>query len=64
VTSDLLKKYWPEDEQTWIEAVHVCVEGKDSNKLCETLDEIQHNKIIWTEQGIEQITPWLKGITL
>jgi hypothetical protein len=64
VTSDLLKKYWPGDEQTWIEAVHVCVEGKDFNKLCETLEEIQHKKIIWTEKGKEQITPWLKGITL
>ena len=64
VTSDLLKKYWPEDEQTWIEAVHVCVEGKDINKLSETLEEIQHNKIIWTDKGKEQITPWLKGITL
>ncbi len=64
VTSDLLKEYWPEDEQTWIEAIHACVEGKDINKLRETLDEIQHNKVIWTEQGKEQITPWLKGIPL
>ena len=64
VTSDLLKKYWPEDEQTWIEAVHVCVEGKDINKLHETVEEIQHQKIIWTDKGKEQITPWLKGITL
>jgi hypothetical protein len=64
VTSDLLKRYWPEDEQTWVEAVHVCVEGKDINKLHETVEEIKHHKIIWTEQGKEQITPWLIGITL
>ena len=60
-TSDLLKEYWPEDEQTWIEAVRVCVDGQDNYRLREILEEMQHNKIIWTRQGKEQIAPWLEG---
>lgn len=62
-TSNLLKRYWPEDEQTWIEVVRVYVEGKDGEQLKRTLEEIQHRPIFWTEQGREQIGPWLKLVT-
>lgn len=58
--SDLLKEYWPEDEQTWLAAIRVCVDGNDRNRLQETLAEIQLQKINWTKNGMEQISPWLK----
>jgi len=63
-TSDLLKEYWPEDEQTWIESVRVCVDGQDNNRLREILEEMRRNKINWTKQGKEQIAPWLEGALL
>ena len=59
--SDLLKEYWPEDEQTWVEAVRVCVDGQDNNRLREILEEMQRINIVWTKQGKEQIAPWLEG---
>jgi hypothetical protein len=62
-TSHLLRKYWPEDEQTWIEALRVCVEAKDCVELQKTIEEIQRTKIVWTEQGREQVSPWMKMIT-
>ena len=58
--SDLLKEYWPEDEQTWLAAIRVCVDGNDRNRLQETLAEIQLQKISWTKPGMEKISPWLK----
>ena len=62
-TSHLLKRYWPKDEQTWIEVTRVCVEGKDSIRLQKTIDEIQHANIVWTEEGREQVSPWIKMAT-
>lgn len=59
-TSDLLKKNFPEDEETWIEALRVCVEGNDAGGLQETINEIRRNNIVWTKQGREQVSPWLK----
>jgi len=62
--SDLLKEFWPEDEQTWVEAVRVCVDGRDNKRLREILQEMQRNNIIWTKQGKEQIAPWLEAAPL
>jgi hypothetical protein len=60
-TSDFLKESYPEDEETWIEALRICVEVKDSVRLQETIDEIRHNGIAWTRRGREQTNPWLKA---
>ena len=59
-TSDLLKKNFPEDEETWIETLRVCVEGNDTVGLQETINEIRRNDIVWTRQGRDQISPWFK----
>jgi hypothetical protein len=59
-TSDLLKKNFPKDEETWIEALRVCVEGNDPGRLQETLVEIRRNDVIWTSLGREQVSPWFK----
>lgn len=61
--SELLKKYWPEDEQTWIEGLRVCIEGKDDARLKETVAEIRHREIIWSAQGRELVAPWIKAET-
>lgn len=61
--SQQLKQNWPEDEQTWVEAIRVCVEGKDQKKLEETIDEVKRIKINWTRRGREEATRWL-GETL
>jgi hypothetical protein len=57
-TSDLLKKNFPKEEETWIETLRVCVEGNDPGRLQETINEIRYNAIIWTRQGKYQINPW------
>jgi hypothetical protein len=59
-TGDLLKKFFPKDEETWIEVLRVCVEGKDAVQLQETIDEIRSNDIGWTRQGRDQISPWFE----
>lgn len=59
--SEYLEDYWPEDEQTWIEALRTCVEARDQKKLEETLARVKHNKVEWTKQGKEQVDFWLKG---
>lgn len=58
--SDILKRNWPEDEQTWIETFRVCVEGRDEKKLQETIREIRFMNIDWTDQGREQVSLWVQ----
>lgn len=60
--SDALKQHWPEDEQTWIESLRVCVEGEDHLRLYETVEEIRKNNINWTEHGKEQVSTWVEGM--
>jgi hypothetical protein len=60
-TSELLKEQWPEDEQTWIESLRVCVEGEDHVRLYETVAEIKRNNINWTSQGKAQVSTWVEG---
>jgi hypothetical protein len=57
--SDVLKKRWPYDEQTWIEALRVCVEGQDQERFHKTIEEIRHTPVNWTEQGREQVSLWV-----
>lgn len=59
-TGWLLKEYWPQDEQTWIEYLRVCVEGNDEAELRKTIEEIEQQNILWTEQGRAQLKPWAK----
>jgi hypothetical protein len=58
VSQNMTQK-WPDDERIWIEAIRVCVDGKDQKKLEETIDEIQKTKIEWTRRGKEEVAPWL-----
>ncbi len=60
--SNLLKINWPLEEETWIEAMRVCVESKDKARLKETIDEVRQTKIGWTKHGKEQVAPWLSGV--
>jgi hypothetical protein len=60
--SNILKEQWPQDEQTWIEAVRLCVEGEDHKRLSEILNEINRTRINWTPHGKEQVSAWVGGI--
>ncbi|MBM3145574.1 MAG: hypothetical protein FJ010_11515 [Chloroflexi bacterium] len=59
--SNILKRKFPEDEQTWIETLRVCVEGHDERKLKETIQEIHTKPIAWTNQGREQVSLWVRA---
>ncbi|MCB2178349.1 hypothetical protein KQH61_00360 [bacterium] len=56
--SNRLISLWPEDEEVWIEALRVSVEGKDGYKLKETLDEMNGANIDWTKAGKERVEVW------
>ncbi len=59
--SDELKAHWPEDEEVWNEALRVCIEAHDKERLQETIDEILITPIRWTKQGKEKIDHWIAG---
>lgn len=59
--SNTLREQWPTDEQTWIEAVRVCVEGQDHKRLLDILNEMRTIKIDWTKQGKELVSAWVGG---
>lgn len=58
--SQVLRKNWPEDEQTWIETLRVCVEGNDQVQLIDTIDEMRQQTIPWTTEGFQQVSLWIK----
>jgi hypothetical protein len=58
--SEMLKNYWYDDEQTWIEALRVSVEGRDRKKLKETILEIEIANVDWTNYGRQQLAQWVK----
>ncbi len=57
---DLLKKRWPEDEQTWIETLRAIVNWKDSGRVQETIKAMETQKIRWTRWGREQVRMWVQ----
>lgn len=63
-TLDQLKNYWPQKEQTWLEALRLCVNNHDRNKLMETIAEIETMDIEWTIKGKSILNYWLEGSTL
>jgi tetratricopeptide (TPR) repeat protein len=59
--SDLLISTWPENENSWIESVRVCVDSKDSLRLEEITLKMKKQKINWTKEGKESVKIWLEG---
>ena len=60
-SSEKLKQNWPNDEDTWIETLRVCVEGKDRENLLETIRKIKDTPIQWTQSGKEMVQLWIEG---
>jgi len=50
----------PEDETSWIESMRVCVDGRDGNRMQETLSKMRDARINWTRDGKEQVKVWLE----
>lgn len=61
--SERLIILWSHDEDVWIEAIRLCVKGKDRNKMQDILADMREEKINWTRAGREKVEPWL-GETL
>jgi hypothetical protein len=59
--SDQLRNSWPVDEEVWNEILRVCIEGKDKEKLKETLEAIRVTPVQWTKHGKEKINLWIAG---
>lgn len=59
--SQMLKRDYPDDERVWIEALRVCVESSDAQKLQETIKEINSTNIAWTSTGRNIVAPWLES---
>ena len=58
--NEILKKNFPDDEQTWINALRISVDGHDAVLLEETIDEIKRRKISWSSTGKEQVSTWVQ----
>ena len=58
--SHVLRKNWPEDEQTWIETLRVCIEGNDQRQLIDTIEEMRQKPVVWSAEGMQQVSLWIK----
>lgn len=56
----VLKESYPDDEQTWINALRVSVSAHDALQLEETVDAIKHRKIEWSPEDKNLINTWVK----
>ncbi len=54
-----LQQHWPQDEQTWIESLRLCVERRDRESLAATVREMQSAPVSWTREGRAAVAPWL-----
>ena len=62
-TLKTLKQFYPRDEDTWIEAIRVCVESHDRTRLKETLSNIKNNPINWSNSGRARLDYWLEDVS-
>jgi len=60
--SEMLKQSYPENEQSWIETLRVCLAAFDEKRLKETVSEIRRRDIDWIQTGREQVSAWIMGI--
>jgi len=58
--NEILKKNFPDDEQTWINALRISVADHDAVHLEKTIGEINHRKISWSSSGKEQVSTWVQ----
>lgn len=58
--NEILKKNFPDDEQTWINALQISVAGHDAVRLEETINDIKRRKISWSSTGKEQVSTWVQ----
>ena len=58
--NEILKENFPDDEQTWINALRISVAGHDAVRLEETINEINHREISWSLSGKEQVSTWVQ----
>lgn len=59
--SDIMILNWPDNENTWIEAIRVCTESKDGFRLREITLKMKEQKIAWTKNGRERVKIWLEA---
>jgi hypothetical protein len=59
-SNEILKKNFPDDEQTWINALQISVAGHDAVRLEKTIDEINSREISWSSSGKEQVSTWVQ----
>lgn len=53
---------FPNDEQTWINALRISVASRDSVRLDQTLRMMQSREIAWTSEGKSAISLWTEKI--
>lgn len=58
---DTLIRNWPEDEEVWIEAIRVCVEARDQDKLNVIVGLIKASDIQWTQDRVDMVKIWIDG---
>lgn len=59
---DFLIANWPENEDSWIESLRICVNSWDGDKLQELVSKMREQKINWTTDGKEKVKIWLEEV--
>ena len=60
VANEILKTDYPNDEQTWINALQISVARHDSAMLEDILEQIDNRDIDWSISGREIVNTWIE----
>lgn len=59
--SEILRKEWPNDEDTWIESLRLSVEAGNQELFQEVTKEIKNADIEWSKSSRDKLAYWMDG---
>ena len=59
-TNKIMHENFPDDEQTWINELQICVAGHDTSRMQKTIETIREKDINWSSAGEEIVSLWIE----
>jgi len=59
-SNQIMHENFPQDEQTWLNELQICIAAHDAMRLNETVEKINNMDINWSPDGKEKISLWVE----
>ena len=61
--SKLLRMWWPNDEDIWIESLRISVEAQNQQLFQEIVEGVHTTDVDWSKSGRDQLAYWIEGFS-